>query len=172
MKMPNPLFVRAEGDAEAGVHSGGKWSKGAQMNARVLIGCLLILVLCAFSAAEGAEWVSLGPSETGDMFSIDITSIARTSQDMVKVWTKSINSDATKAKLKAVARDNDPKETRTITECNCAAKEFRYIRIALHDPQGNILHTVTYKNGTWDPIPPESMVDRICRAGCSKKDKE
>ncbi len=136
--------------------------------------CLLLcmVVLFAYTMAEGAEWVSLGPSETGDRFYIDIKSIAQTSQDTVKVWTKSINSDLTKAKLKAVARDSDPEETRTITECNCAAKEFRYIRIALHDPQGNILHTVTYKNGIWDPIPPESMVDRICRAACLKKDKE
>ncbi len=135
------------------------------------LGCALIFMLYAFSAAEGASWVSLISDSEGNQWYVDSESITHSSVDTVKAWEKTVYSE--KEKAKEISQHDptysDLKESTFLSEYNCITKERRILAFADYDSQGGEIYADKISTTEWRPISPESVSEALYQFVCEKK---
>jgi hypothetical protein len=123
---------------------------------------LLALALLSFSytTVNGAEWVHFASIKgSGDELYYDRESITSDGKDIVKVWDK---------KVPPMEKGEDASYTTTYNAINCRTREHSRNYVFVRDTEGNVINEGPLKP-SWEPIPPDSVMDALYKAVCKGK---
>jgi hypothetical protein len=121
----------------------------------------LALLSSSYTGANAAEWVHFATIKgTGDELYYDTESITSDGNDIVKVWDKRVPPREGKYL--------DASYTLTYNAINCRTREHSRDYASVRDTEGNVINEGPLKP-SWEPIPPDSVMDSLYEAVCKGK---
>ena len=130
----------------------------------VVIGFIILSFLCG---RMGADWKYVCSTVYGDTL-IDLESISRLPNNIIRVWEKSIATDKGREhyveyykQVKFINLDYSI----NLTEYHCTWKKFRTLSTANYSIDGTILYSRESPD-YWMSIPPESAAEYIFKEVC------
>jgi hypothetical protein len=135
----------------------------------VKVGVILVVGLAIFGYAEvwGADWKYMGYTDFG-VYYYDAENIIRPSENIVRVWTKIIYSEAG---VNQWVKDSGKRYRNldysiTLFEYNCPDKMFKGLSVTLYSKDGNIITDFTADNPKRAFIRPETFEEVMFNAVC------
>jgi len=119
--------------------------------------CALLLVLCALSGVEAADWVLLGRG-VNDFVYVDKQSIKRPAKGIVRAWVKYTQVNPT-----------DPvKEMIDHEEFDCVEVKYHTLTGTLYYRNGTTRKRTSSEVESWKHIPSETVAEGILNYLCGK----
>jgi hypothetical protein len=136
---------------------------------------LVIIGLAIFGYAEvwGADWKLYNYGVTGDTFHYyDAESVTRPSENIVRVWTKTIYSekDINDFVTKYGQWAKNIGDTRALKEIDCKEKKLRLLSLNVYSKWGDMLmmadESALKEFGEWNFIAPETILESLYKVLC------
>lgn len=135
--------------------------------------CIMHLLFCIGSFAEGSEWVYYFTSPGSGDFYYDKSSIHYCSGDTLQITEKHILDKIAiqrgEAYLGEQYRNVDHRLI--LTEVNCNLRSYRTLKHSGYSPDGKMVHDITIGEPIeWNPIPGETALDALYKQVCESND--
>jgi hypothetical protein len=136
---------------------------------------VLLIGLAIFGNAEvwGEDWKIYNYRVTGDTFHYyDAESVTRPSENIVRVWTKTIYSekDINDFVTKYGQGAKSIGHTRALKEIECKEKKLRLLSLNVYSKGGDMLmmadESALKEFGEWNFIAPETILESLYKAVC------
>lgn len=128
-----------------------------------LVGALTIF---GHGATWGADWKFYGGNNNGESY-YDVQNIIRPSENIVRVWTKTIHTD--KGIIGIVGKYGKDWENVKFSIClqeiNCSDKKSHFLSQDYYAEEGNVLFSFGPR-GEWKFVVPGSMADALYEKVC------
>jgi hypothetical protein len=130
---------------------------------------IFMLILSFVSSSAMAEWMAVGTSTTGEIFTIYVDySTIRKAGNRVKMWElmdfKTAQRDASNGKFFMSLKEQ--------SEYDCKDEQGRTLYESHHSGgmgTGEVIYGATNSDSNWVPVPPESIDKALWKIACGKK---
>jgi len=143
---------------------------------------IVCLLMVGYTAVNGAEWVYYGYDSFGNECYYDKEGITSVGDGIIKVWEKIVFSEEGKSYF---ISERQKKGINTqgyenlsydlgLYAINCNKKEFHVVSGVDYTKAGHILDSFNLSSDktSWDPIPPDSIMDELYKATCKETKKK
>ncbi|MDN3512420.1 MAG: hypothetical protein NG784_14120 [Candidatus Jettenia sp.] len=123
---------------------------------------LLFSIIVSFSRISGAEdekWKYYATSKDNTKHYYDVKSITYTSDNLVRVWDKTIVSENSNSLTR---------EMRMLREIDCSKRRYRSLEMRVEYIDGSEKEKV-YSRPEWIPITSNTWMESLCEIVCKKK---
>jgi hypothetical protein len=135
--------------------------------------CLVIFLLFA-NRAWAEDWILYNTSKEGKMY-YDKSSIEEISQNIIRVWTKTILNEKGKTEAFSFLKNMDMKPCNrdtisyelTLEQYDCVNDKYKNISTTIYDKKSNVLLGQKAIVGKWSDIHPKSIVGKLKNIVCS-----
>ena len=129
--------------------------------------------------ARGADWVHYANSAIGDMYFYDKDSIHNISGGVIRVWTRTVFSDAGRAEVIRKYRERGIsanryellREEKSLCLLNCKDESYTLTEGIEYAVDGETL-TSWKREGDWLVVVPDSFIESLMKIVCAEKAKQ
>jgi len=128
---------------------------------------LIGLVVFGYAEAWGVDWKLFKKTEDAKFY-YDKEDVTHLAQKIVKVWIKQVYTK--KGKMDMINLVGPRYETLSYSinslEFDCGAKLLRFLSMTYYSKNTDVLDLENLPD-KWEPIPPNSMFDALCKKVCT-----
>jgi hypothetical protein len=140
---------------------------------KALLVLLVIIISLAFTPiVEAAKWVYWITDKESNKWYYDSESITYPAKGTLRVWEKTIYSEAGRKSLEKDigTKPSDISKTKALYEFNCTKRKFRITNSIAFNSSDKVVSKGGDKIRDWQAIHPETLIEFLYNEVC-KKDK-